>query len=297
MADTPSPRPLDPTTARRGFTLIELLVVIGIIALLIGILLPVLANARITARDAVCLQNLKQLVTAVHTYATDSREVPRAAVNLTQGPQARDLAYYGNSPNPWLLGATNDLGIALWLMHRQDYVTTPEVYVTPGLENHQPDPMAHGAGPRGQLTFTNISGDYSRVQNLSYGYHNVYYGENGFGGGVGNYKFTLDKPEANADFALLADRGPACCGSADNDLSGSGEAGRSNVHLDGDTERGQHVAFADGHASFEISPAVGPLRSGYTTRDLIYFDYNLASDGVPTTREDVVIGPVLYADR
>ena len=211
-----------------------------------------------------CLQNLKQLITAIHTYAADTGEVPRAAVNNTQGPQARNLAFYGNSPNPWLLGATNDLGIALWLLHRQDYVTTPAVYVSPGIAEHVPDPMAHEAGPRGQLTFTELSGDYSRTQNLSYGYHNVYYGEDG-GAGIGPYKLTLDAPEATADFALLADRGPACCGSPENDLSGSSEAGRSNVHLEGNNERGQHVSFADGHAVFTVDANVGPLRSGSTS--------------------------------
>ncbi len=56
---------------RRAFTLIELLVVIAIIALLMAILLPALASARRTARTTICQSNLKQMMTAHHSYATD----------------------------------------------------------------------------------------------------------------------------------------------------------------------------------------------------------------------------------
>lgn len=58
----------------RGFTLIELLVVIAIIALLIGILLPALGEARRVARLAICMGRLQQLSTGYQSYGADFKE-------------------------------------------------------------------------------------------------------------------------------------------------------------------------------------------------------------------------------
>ncbi|MEZ6172512.1 MAG: prepilin-type N-terminal cleavage/methylation domain-containing protein [Phycisphaerales bacterium] len=60
-----------PSRPKRGFTLIELLVVVAIIALLIGILLPALGEARRQAKLALSMSNIKQMGVATANYASD----------------------------------------------------------------------------------------------------------------------------------------------------------------------------------------------------------------------------------
>lgn len=67
-----------PRDGRPGFTLIELLVVISIIALLIGILLPVLGSAREAGRNVACLSNVRQWGVGQMTFATEfDQRIPR----------------------------------------------------------------------------------------------------------------------------------------------------------------------------------------------------------------------------
>lgn len=84
--------------ARFGFTLIELLIVIGIIAILGGLLLPALAQAKAKARRIQCQSNLRQIGIGVMLYADDANNrMPVAAPQELGGPQG-----IVSDSDPWL---------------------------------------------------------------------------------------------------------------------------------------------------------------------------------------------------
>ena len=84
---------------KQKFTLIELLVVIAIIAILAAMLLPSLNKARESAKKISCVNNLKQIGTALSLYSGDHGVYPAATSPVVEG---RNQQYWYHRIRPYL---------------------------------------------------------------------------------------------------------------------------------------------------------------------------------------------------
>jgi prepilin-type N-terminal cleavage/methylation domain-containing protein/prepilin-type processing-associated H-X9-DG protein len=84
-----------------GFTLVEMLVVIAVIGILVALALPAVQAAREAGRRSQCLNNLKQLGLALHTYHDTVLAFPPAYVGSTRHPTRDPQTYDGPAGWGW----------------------------------------------------------------------------------------------------------------------------------------------------------------------------------------------------
>ncbi|MCA9037617.1 MAG: DUF1559 domain-containing protein [Planctomycetaceae bacterium] len=83
---------------RRGFTLIELMVVISIIAMLVSLMAPAVLQAVARSRQLQCMNNLRQISVAIHSFHCTNRRLPEGnQPNRLWTFQSRLLPFLGRS--------------------------------------------------------------------------------------------------------------------------------------------------------------------------------------------------------
>ncbi len=145
-------------TRRPAFTLVELLVVIGIIAVLIGILLPSLAKARMSAQSAVCLSNLRQLVLAASIYTAENKGICIFGPNVAEGTDTIDETT-GPAAVNWEYEVVNSATKTAYSFERGflgRYIKSDKVFECPVLARYEFPPYKPG-WPKTAYSMTLIS--------------------------------------------------------------------------------------------------------------------------------------------
>jgi prepilin-type N-terminal cleavage/methylation domain-containing protein len=158
---------------RTAFTLVELLVVIGIIAVLVGILLPALSRARDQANTIACQSGLRQFYNIEKLYASDYRDYYIPAVfqtyNASTGKSAEYDYFESTLIGPELRKTQGMDGSGSGTKREMDLGSITKVLFTCPAQDHTNNPSPEDIAATGLAVAgsTNYFGDY--LYNLSIG--------------------------------------------------------------------------------------------------------------------------------
>lgn len=269
------------TPRRRGFTLLEVLVVVGIIATLIGLLVPVLSRAKDQARGVSCTSNLKQLMTGMMGYVAEQRTLPG-----THGLFWMQILFGKEWPRPagvtWDGARDRIVGLSVTPAYQQPYHQDPEfladvpgkgtlfrymkqesAYVCPSEKPGPADDTAAGGGGNGRLSYSlNAYVGYKapeQLQSFTYVADSL---NNALPGGLEKVSFKARQRVgfAPARYAAMFEDHPAFHTNAtfpDGSFNCmDAVATRHSLIQKGAVSEGRSsMAFLDGHAEARMYPA------------------------------------------
>jgi prepilin-type N-terminal cleavage/methylation domain-containing protein/prepilin-type processing-associated H-X9-DG protein len=114
---------------KRGFTLIELLVVMGIIAVLVGILIPALSKSRKQANRTACLANLRQVYLCYQIYAQNFNDQIPIGYDGPTNIEQNDF-FVSNAADP-----TGSQLTLFGLLMNATLMTSPQIFYCPSTGN------------------------------------------------------------------------------------------------------------------------------------------------------------------
>jgi prepilin-type N-terminal cleavage/methylation domain-containing protein len=262
---------------RKAFTLIELLIAIGIIALLLGLLLPAAEHVRHQAYIDKCASNLRQIGLGLITYENENAgNYPRTIYDPT-APLTIDTGI--NADDPFKPGgpSANDLTAPLFLLLKTEKLPTV-LFICP--YNDDTEYVADSSNLTGRSNFT------AYKKNLAYSFANPYPSP---AAATASYRLSN---KLTADFALAADMNPGVDIHSNVFLatSTSPKAQLQQANSDNHEKDGQNVLFGDYHVAWNTTPTCG------IQHDNIYTSKSAISPNVNTSPADATDSVLLPDD-
>jgi prepilin-type N-terminal cleavage/methylation domain-containing protein len=193
------------TPRNPGFTLVELLVVIAIIGVLIALLLPAIQKVREAANRAKCMNNMKQLGLAIHSYHDAFDAIPQTDfyADGCQGGTANSMPCWG------------------WLPHLLSFIERDDLA---RLANFNDAFSCQSVAPLRMAVIATLAcpSDPRGGTNRTYGDYNAVNGYTGVACGPTWCKSCTSGPDA-PDFPTGSPWGPTCYGQQSNYVGSFGD--------------------------------------------------------------------------